>query len=242
MKAEVMEQIEAFLAGRIDREQLEAQAREQEVTDLDAEIEWVREAQTAVEAAGLREQLQATLPRPATARVRRLRPGRRLLAIAATVLILVAAGLWLILGNGPESERLYAEYEYVDPGLPVLMSQSDEYALYDALTFYSEGNYSVAIEKLRALPDTYAGNDTLNYYLGASLLYDGQPEAARAALERVRTDAGAAFAERAQWLRVLAALRDGNRVRAEPILDEIIANPDHAFRAPALRLQAEWTE
>jgi hypothetical protein len=241
MTAEVLEKIEEFLAGRIDREELQAVADRHEVTDLDAEIAWLRDSQVAIEAAGLRDQLRETLPAAPRANVRRLRPRRLLLAIAASALVLVAAALWLWRDDRPGG-GLYADYEFVDPGLPVLMSQSDQYALYDALTYYGEGNYPVAIEKLRALQAAGAGSDTLQYYLGASLLYAGEPAAARTALDPVRTAPTSAFAKRAQWLWVLAALREGDRSLAAPVLEAIVADPQHPFRAEAQRLQTQWTQ
>jgi hypothetical protein len=238
MNADLLERIEAYLDGRIDRETLEQSATAAGATDLDREIEWLRDSRTAIEAAGLREQLRHTLPATAAPTVRRLRPSRTLLAIAASLLVLVVAALWWL--NQPATPALYAEYEYIDPGLPVLMSQSEDYELYDALTYYGEGNYAVAAEKLRGLTGSPADSDTLRFYLGASLLYQGRPEAAQTEFERILAAPDAEFKPRAQWLSVLAALRREDYATARRRLTPILSTPGHPFAEAARNLAAEW--
>lgn len=241
MKAKLIEHIEAFLDGQISREELQEQAKGQEVTDLDQEIEWVKDTRIAVGAAGLRDQLQASLSKATTKEtpVRRLRYLRPLMAIAASVLVLVIA-YWGFLRT--ETNDLYAQYEYVDPGLPVLMSQSEEYELLDALTYYGEGNYAEAAEKLEQLQPTYPNNDTLTYYLAASLLYQGHPSMAEPYLNVVVAQDDSEFQERAQWLLVLSALRDEQTTLAAERLRPVLAAPDHPFFAEATRLQEAITQ
>jgi len=239
MNTELMEYIEDYLEGRINREELDRKAGEmEEVKDLDEKIQWFRDSQTAIEVAGLRDQLKGVLPKAEQkkTKVRRLRSIRTVLAAAASVLIIVVA-YWGL--NRFQQPGLYSKYEYVDPGLPVLMSQSEQHQLYDALTYYGEGNYAVAEEKLSDIQAQFAGNDTLYYYLGASRLYQGKTEAARQTLQQVLQQEDSGFAERAEWLMVLSALKDKNREQAKALVQKILDNPEHEFFERAEQLQEE---
>lgn len=237
MNAELLEQIEAYLDGDLSQEELRRSALAAGVTDLESEIQWMRDARTAVEARGLRQHLSEVLPAAPTP-VRRLPVRRGWLAIAASLLVLVAAGLWWL--NRPTVPPLYAEYEYIDPGLPVLMSQSEDYELYDALTYYGEGNYTVAAEKLRQLTGTALDGDTLRYYLGASLLYQGNPAAAQVEFDRILSGTDSTFIPRAQWLAVLTALRSEDLAAARRRLEPILSTPGHPFAEAARSLAREW--
>ena len=237
MNATFIEQIEAYLEGAITKAELEAQAKAAGISNLDQEIQWFQDSQTAVEAAGLRDQLKEVLPQAPTqtAKVRQLRPMRTIMAIAASVLVLVVAYVAFFQTNDTD---LYAQYEFVDPGLPVLMSQSDQYELYDALTYFGEADYQVAAEKLRGL-QAQMDNDTLHYYLGASELYLGNTEAAQQSLEPVLKNETSSFYPQAQWLSVLTALKAKNYDLAKTRLEPVLGDEDHPFQAQAKALAQE---
>ncbi len=241
MKEELMERIEAFLDGKISREELQRDADALGETDLQEKITWFTNTQTAIEAAGLRNQLQDILPKPQhkEAKVVRFTRNRWTWAIAASLLLLVVA-YWGV--NNFSNPGLYAEYEYVDPGLPVLMSQSDDYQLYDALTYYSEGNYAVAEEKLLQIEEQSPASDTLVYYLGASQLYQGKTTAAEGNLSKVANVENSKFVQRAEWLLILVALKEQHMEKAKQLLQQILATPDHEFLQQAQSLQKELGE
>jgi len=241
MNAEFIEKIEDYLEGKISREELQQLADAEGVDNLEQEIQWLQDSQIAVEAAGLRDQLQAALPKAEAQqpKVRRLKPIRTVLAIAATLLLLVIAYFAFLQQDTPE---LYAKYEYVDPGLPVLMSQSEDHLFYDAMTYYSEGNYAVAEAKLQQIRDQYTGSDTLLYYLGASQLYQGEAQDAQQILQQVAATESSSYSEKAEWLLVLSALRAANEAEAQRLVQQILDNPDHAFFAEAENLQEELNQ
>ena len=238
MNSEWIAQMEAYLEGGISKAELEAKATEFGVKDMEEELAWFQNSQLAIEAAGLREQLSEALPKPQQGekKVFRLRSIRTVLAIAASILVLFVAYIAL---NNEEQSDLYAAYVYVDPGLPVLMSQSDDYLLYDALTYYSEKDYKLAAEKLQALESQYPQSDTLAYYLGASLLYQGQTQAAKKALNKVRLNEASTFAARTDWLLVLAALKEKEMEEVKSGLQQILGTPGHEFFDQASKLSAE---
>ena len=241
MKTELIEQIEAFLDGEINRESLQLKAEILGVDDLDENIIWVKNARLAVEADGLRNQLKKTLPKSEeeTGKIVTLPVNKWKWTVAAAAVIIVLLGYW---GTNLEGEpTLYAKYKYVDPGLPVLMSQSDDHLLYDALTYYSEGNYEVAEEKLLQIQDQYINNDTLIYYLGASQLYQGKSVSARQTLEKISAKENSKYKQDAEWLIVLTLLREENIDATKSALKVIVASQDHKFLDDATNLLKELT-
>jgi len=237
MNADFFAQMEAYLDGQLSRAELEAGARAAGINNVDAELAWLRQTRLAVEAEGLKQQLQQQFPSTGKreARVRSIWP--RWAAAAAAVLVLAVAGWWW--AHRSSVPELYAEYEFVDPGIPVLMSDTQDYELQNALSFYSEERYDEAIIRLEALRSDTPGNDTLIYYLGASYLYTGQTAAAAPLLENIADTDNSAFAQRAQWLRVLLALREKDREAAGKRAHTIADTPGHLFTREAQQLQED---
>lgn len=238
MKPELLEKIEAFLDGAITRSQLDEAAGDTKGEVLEEQIQWFRNARTAIEAVGLKEQLKEALPKvqQPEAKVRRLGTARWIMGIAASILVLVVA-FWVF--NQDSTPALYAEYEYIDPGLPVLMSQSEEHLLYDAFTYYGEGNYSASAEKFRLLLEEYNGSDTVSFYLAASLLYEGQSQEARTVFEELLKNPESEYYQRTEWMLVLTALRDDKQEEASSMLSPILQQASHPFFDQATALEAD---
>ncbi len=237
MDATTIEKIEAYLEGRLTRQTLEAGLSEEERTGLDEQIEWVRAARLAVEAEGLKRQLDELLPRPAR-REATVRPlwRRRAAWIAAASLALLLIGYGVVQVLQPPR---YDGYAYLDPGLPSLMGEADNYALADAMTYYSEGDYATAAARLRRLYSPAAANDTVAYYLGASLLYQDSLQAARPFLETVADTGAPPFRERAAWLLVQAYLQAGDEAGARRALAPVLDDAEHPFYEQAQQLRRE---
>lgn len=237
MNREYFDQIERFLDGEISRTDLEALFPNVTPVQLEADIATNRNMRTAIEAAGLRDQLTEILPSAATetAKIRRLFPWKQSLAIAASILVLA-----IVYFAWPTTEAggLYAKYEYIDPGLPVLMSQSDDHALYDALSYYSEEDYETAIVKLTGLQAQGVSNDTLTFYLGASYLYQKQAGSAAATLSEL-ADTSGPFQNQAEWLLVLTALQQEDFDQAQAYLMKVLQSETHPFYNNAQRLLTE---
>ncbi|MEZ5057147.1 MAG: hypothetical protein R2879_08940 [Saprospiraceae bacterium] len=233
MNAEILEYIEDYLDNKIDRNALEAKAASLGVSDLASEIEFVENTRLAVEAAGLRNQLDALIPNASQKEnIRKQKsPLKLIIGVAASVLIIVV-GYWAFF----DSNNLYKDYAYVDPGLPVTMGESENYALDDALTYFGEGNYKVSLEKLLAISEKSGSNDTVSYFIGASYLYENQTEKAREYLMPVVSDSSSVFSQKAEWLLVLAALREDKMEKAKEQASQIANSESHAFQEEAEKL------
>ena len=113
-------QIEAHLAGEVDFATLAEGLSPEETDQLRLAIAQMREAQTAVIVAGIREDLKtmhsAEQRRPGAAPVAKQRAlWPRWLAAAAAVLLTIGGGYWIA---GEQGRDAYAEYEYRDPRPP----------------------------------------------------------------------------------------------------------------------------
>lgn len=238
MRAAIIEKIEDYLNGDINLTDLRAYAEQQNVTDLEDKIAWVKDVALAVEAEGVKAQIGNLLAdnKSQPAKVVTMPMSRWIIGLAASLMLVVTAYFGLK-DQSPDDHQQYAQYEYNDPGLPVVMSQSSNYALYDALTYYGEQNYTTAVEKLLALPST--SSDTVAYYLGASYLYQEQYKKAIAQLPSVAKNSSSVFQEKAQWLLILSYLKGGDTQSAKVVLDEILSDSEHQFYQKAAKLQKE---
>ncbi len=242
MKAEEIQKIDEFIQGEITYPQLIAYAESVGLTNVDEKIEWVRNAGIAIEADGVRHQLKDLIAKTEDkgssnkeARVLSMKPIRWVIGIAASALVLVT-GYWALFQQDGMANQ-YAAYEYVDPGLPVVMSQSSNYALYDALSYYSEENYKKTIEKLLILQDEGESSDTILFYLGASQLYNQDPHSAQTTLNSVLEYPDSKFIEKTEWLLVMCALKENDTALAKSQLNKIANNANHLFNRKALDLQ-----
>ena len=149
------------------------------------------------------------------------------MSVAAGFLLLVF--FYVIYLQMEGTPNLYADFEYTDPGIPIQMSQSPDFALLNALTFYNEGNYEETIAQLQALEPTVAPNDTIRYFLGASFLYQGQTTEARNYFTNLAGTDNERFGPRAEWLMALSYLQDNDIENTRTSLTPILENPEHPF-------------
>lgn len=126
--------------------------------------------------------------------------------------IAIAAGIIIVLGmfwflSGSTNDRLYAKYFTPDPGLPTTMSSSDNFAFYDAMVNYKQGDYDTAITKWEKLEQKAPENDTINYFLGVAHLADKNVEKAVPYLSKTTNNTESVFLEDAYYYLGLAYLK-----------------------------------
>ncbi|MEO6347347.1 MAG: tetratricopeptide repeat protein [Aquaticitalea sp.] len=127
---------------------------------------------------------------------------------AAIVIVMVSATFWLI--NNPSNERLYDSYFKPDPGLPTTMSSSDNFAFFDAMVNYKQGDYEKAINKWQILQKKAPDNDTINYFLGVAHLANKSENKAIPFLKEVTNSNHKAFKDDAHYYLGLAYLKEKN--------------------------------
>ena len=246
METSIIEHIETYLNGDLELSELKKIALEHNITDLEKEIEWVENTQLAIEAEGLEKQLQKLLktdnqsePSKVVTFSKSNKRGRyTALSIAASVVLLF--GL-LFIFKPNQTNKLYSKYEFVDPGIPVLMSETNKFELYEALSYYSEQNYTETINRLSSLKNSNNGvyNDTIDFYLGISNLYKNELNTSLPLIEQVSNDENSIFKERAEWLVALNHVKLNNIKDARFKLHAITNNNNHPFYHQAVALLSD---
>lgn len=129
--------------------------------------------------------------------------------IAASIAILLSVGLWFFNKQSP-NDKLFKRYYSVDPGLPTVMGNNDNYAFYEAMVDYKQGNYDVAINKWEKLLLTNQDSDTLNYFLGSAYLANGNTDKAIVLFENTLNSGAPTFSKEAHYYMALALLKNNN--------------------------------
>lgn len=144
-------------------------------------------------------------------------PWRKWAMAACTIGLLFACFLFF-LSKSPE-EKVYAQFYKPDPGLPTLMSISDNYKFESAMVDYKMGNYKSAIDSWKALLQENQGNDTLNYFIGSALMADKQVDRAVPFFDEVMASTRSVFLQEARWYRAMAFLHAHDKGKAIAILE-----------------------
>jgi hypothetical protein len=173
---ELLESVERYFNNTMpadERKTFEAQL--QSDTDFKAQVADIKTLLLGIETQALKEQLDIfhnELPKTSTI----IKPEPKVhflnlkkIAIAAILIVSLGAFWWF---SGSTNSKLYANYFTPDPGLPTTMGTTDNYAFFDAMVNYKQGDYKTAISKWKKLELNEPKNDTINYFLGVAYLAD----------------------------------------------------------------------
>ncbi|MFC7358020.1 tol-pal system YbgF family protein [Jejudonia soesokkakensis] len=214
---EEFEKIERYLDGTMEpSEKLEFNTRIQEDPVLADLVKEVRLTLLGVESSALTQRLNTyhqEMEDVTTLAPTSTKNKYWLLGIAATVAIIFGV-TWFMNVNSP-SEKLYAKYYTVDPGLPTTMSSSDNFQFYDAMVNYKREEYSEAIKKWEALLPQKPTNDTLHYFLGVANLANGDNNKALNYLAKAAEDEESFLKSDAYYYLGLIHLKENNIEQAK---------------------------
>ena len=220
---EEFEKIERYLDGSMEREE-RAGFEESLNSDpgLKTRVEEIRLLQMAVEEQSLRNKLDEYHREMASAQTQNKpaahKSGRiltlRILAVAASLALLIGFGYWWYYGQKTAGEKLFDKYFQPDPGLLTPMSATSDYAFYRGMVDYKQGNYEEAINRWKPLAEKNPENDTLNFYLGVSYLAGDKPDKAIEYLSKAVRVPQSRFINEARYYLGLARLKAGNTEEA----------------------------
>lgn len=141
---------------------------------------------------------------------------------AAAAILAVSLMAWWFQSRSPSTpQQLYAEYFHPDPGLPVVMSSTSEYAFYDGMVSYKEGDYKKAITNWEQLAMKQGYTDTLRYYLGAALINNNESAKAAVMFSALAEDNHSIWKEKAIWFLALIDIKTENVREAEKWLKQL---------------------
>lgn len=154
-------------------------------------------------------------------------PIRKIIAIAASILIVIG-GVWLFLGDKPDSQELYLAYyeKYPNQLSPRTrtLEEGDDLKII-GLAKYEQGDYDGAISDLSQYLSTETDSGA-QLYLGLSYLEYGDLSKAADALGKVAQMDNSLFQEIARWYLALCLLNDNKEEAAKETLKVIISTGD----------------
>jgi tetratricopeptide (TPR) repeat protein len=164
-------------------------------------------------------------------------PFRKILSIAATLLIIAVAAGYAIFQfySVPDSEELFTMY--FAPHDDVISQRSDGQGfLQQGMNLYNQKNYTGAITYFEKYLREKPGEASVECYLGIAYLADGKTDEAKDLFDGVvRRDQGL-YKEIAQWNLSLIHLKLNKKELLKKSLADIIAQKDHFYQKEAVSL------
>lgn len=223
------EQIERFFLNKMqqsEREAFEERLRRDE--KLKEEFSLYQKMRASLEVRCFlaeREKAKDIVATAHVAPVKKISSGRGKWLAAASILAVLVAGIWLLLSPSP-SEKLYAKYYSVDPGLPTNMGDEEEYEFFRGMVDYKMADFEKAILRWEKLYATQSEDNQLAYFLGMAWLNLGNTEQAMPFLEKVSVDNNNSFQQSSIWYLALVNIKNGNYTAASQLLAKIPNYPN----------------
>ncbi len=207
---EEFEMIERYLNSELSEIELaDFEVKLKHDSTFNAKVEDIKTILLGIETRALKDELNTfhdsinnEEPHKETVKVRTIHWKR----IAAAAIVVIAAGsFWWL--NTNTHERLYTKYFSPDPGLPTTMSSNNNYAFYNGMVSYKQGNYKSALDKWQPLLDRKPENDTLNYFIGIAHMANNNEAQAISYLQNVSKLPNSRFHNDAYYYLALAYLK-----------------------------------
>lgn len=159
----------------------------------------------------------------------------QLIGIAASLLVLVVAAVWIFLPSPQsESQLAFEKYYEKDPGLPTTMGVSDEISLSQAMLLYKQGEYGQAEEAFDQLLEQ-GPSDTVLYYKAMTLIELENFEQAEKYLRKSQLETGK-YSQRSDWYLAMVLLEQNQKEESIEILQDIANTDKHLYATEASQL------
>lgn len=160
---ELLEAVERYYNGSMsEKERLSFNEKLNNDPDFKAKVDDIKTLIIGIETANMEDAVSDFHKAIPSEKKHSLYPYKKLAIAAVFIIGLVLT--WYLTPN--QNERLYSKHFTPDPGLPTTMSNTNNYAFYDAMVYYKHGDYEVALNKWHTLLESKPKNDTLNYFIG----------------------------------------------------------------------------
>jgi hypothetical protein len=158
------------------------------------------------------------------------------IALAASVLILIGAGLWLLLGRGGSDLEQFSEQEYLSYDYTRIRG---DYSLRsDFPVDLSDGKYDKqnAVQWFMTWLKEHPDDDEARFILADVYNKMKQKGKAKEELERIILRHSILFGEKAEWNYVLLSATDTWDTLAESTFQKMIKDPAHSYHRQCLEL------
>lgn len=241
----LMDRMDSYLDGKMsEKERQSFDAELASDPELAQAFEIHKEAILSIESYGVKDEIADIIRQnrnKSGAKRRTISIHRNLIAVAASVVILLGAFFFLKPSGLTPGLSLYNSLYQTDPGLPTLMGATDNPIFTEAMVSYKEGDYQKALESFNVLSLANPGNDTLAFYQGACYLELDQPQESLQAFQQIDTDKPI-WGNKAEWYSAMARLKAGQLDEARELFGKIAADETHRYHSEAIRALEEMKE
>jgi len=159
-------------------------------------------------------------------------PFRRIFLIAASVLLLAIAGLYVFRNSQSDHEQLFQEY--FQPYENVISERSGKNdSQRKGMELYDQKKYEEAIVQLKLAALEDSDNPSLKCYLGIAYLAAGHAQEAKTTFDAVVKNDHSLFKEVAEWNLAMTYLKLDDEGSLKKTLDGIIRQSDHQYNEQA---------
>lgn len=230
------ELIERYFDGLLTTEE-QSRFEELQATDSEFQAEFAvfEKAQMILELDALRELKENARKLDKEISIVPKKNSTNWMKIAASILLLAVVGATFYAQNSYSNEGLY-EMAYTPAGDHISDLGGGKTALESAMQFYNKKEYKDAIDAFAAIESAEPQNQVAKFYLGQSLLFDGQNTQGINTLLEVSGD----YQPEARWYASLAQLQGDDENGCLETLNQIIeADQDATFVNKASKLKAK---
>lgn len=221
---ELHQTFDDFITGKMDaKQQAEFEARLEQ--DESFRKEYMRHI-CLVEGINQyeRERLKQFITgRSGHSKIRNNRPTRslKILFAAAAVIFLLLIPSFVIYKNIRFPFRIYKQFYFEDPGLPVVMGNTAYAGMDEAMTAFKAKNYNGALLKLETLAASDQKNDTINYYSGICYLQTNQAAKAISCFDKIGS-AASPYYYLSKYFTGLGYIKLRDYSKAQEVLTEVL--------------------
>lgn len=231
--------IESYLRGTLDEQALAAfQKRRQDDSEFDREV---------IDYSQIINQIRTTREKDFMNKLKRwdgeienrqevkVIALRRIFLVAASVLLLALAGVYVFRNNQHDHEQLFQEY--FQPYENVITERSGKNdSQQKGMELYDQKKYDEAIVQLKLAVTEDSDNPSLQCYLGIAYLAAGNAQEAKTTFENIVDDDHSLFKEVAEWNLAMTYLKLDDEGSLRKTLEGIIQQKDHLYRVQATDL------
>lgn len=168
---------------------------------------------------------------------------RRILAVAASVALLIFAAVYLFSNDPISHDDLFAAHftSFDNVVLPIDRSskEGERSAAEKAFAAYEAEDYAGAFQAFELLPDSIGLQNDYRFYQAIAGLHSEKITPSIAVLKELSNTENFRFQSQAKWYYALALVKTGDIPRAEKILAEIRSQANHPYRQEAGDLLGE---
>lgn len=162
--------------------------------------------------------------------------------LAAAVVILIAVFSILFTSFYREKnnvEELTQKYKPIEPGLPVLMDNSDSRQFSDAMSLFQDAKFKESLAVFDPMLAENPTNDTLLFYVSLCNFELENYAVAQNKLEMVLSCENSVWVEKSEWWLALSFLSQNEKAKSRLLLQKIEAEKGHLFNEKAGQLLVE---